>query len=97
MSEKVKSYDLYRRAPGFDDEPVYIESYETRTEARTALVRRAHGADLMYDDYEIRENVRPDLWNCEECGREIEREEAVTESYPGHRGTVTLAFCPDCS
>jgi len=57
MSEKLISYDLYRNAVYFDDEPSYLDSYETHEEARDALIKKAHFADLLYSDYEIREVV----------------------------------------
>jgi len=37
-----------------------------------------------------------DWYVCEECGIEIAPEEATTETYPGHREIVTVAFCGDC-
>ena len=57
MSKKYKTYDLYRNAVYFDDEPQYIDTFETEEEASKKLVRKAHFADLLYSDYEIRENV----------------------------------------
>ena len=56
-STKLKSFDLYRNAVYFDDEPQYIDSFETKEEAREELVRRANFADLLYSDYEVREYV----------------------------------------
>ena len=43
------------------------------------------------------EDESRDLYNCEECGAEVEPDAAIVERYPGHRGTVIIAFCPDCS
>jgi predicted RNA-binding Zn-ribbon protein involved in translation (DUF1610 family) len=36
-------------------------------------------------------------YQCEECGDEVAESAAKTETYPGHRETVTIAFCPDCT
>jgi len=51
MTSKFK---LYRNAAYFDDEPTHIDTYETRSEAKEALIRKAHNADLMYSDYKIK-------------------------------------------
>jgi len=36
------------------------------------------------------------MLQCEGCGDEVPEDDAHTETYPGYRETVTLAFCPGC-
>ena len=36
-------------------------------------------------------------YQWEEGGDEVAEPEAKTETHPGHRETVTIAFCPDCT
>jgi hypothetical protein len=48
-----RKYELWREAVFFDDEPVYIDTFDTREEANEALVRRANFADLRYSEYDI--------------------------------------------
>lgn len=35
-------------------------------------------------------------WQCEQCGQDM-ADPAATERYEGHRETVVLAFCRDCT
>jgi uncharacterized membrane protein YvbJ len=37
-----------------------------------------------------------DMYQCEQCGQDMQ-EPATTESFRGHRETVVLAFCRDCT
>jgi len=36
------------------------------------------------------------MCQCEQCGQDMQ-EPATTESFRGHRETVVLAFCRDCT
>jgi len=41
--------------------------------------------------------ANPQVGTCEECGKPVCLTDAVTESYPGHEGRVTLLFCRECA
>jgi len=36
------------------------------------------------------------VYQCEQCGAEVNEADAHTDSYPGVEGAVVLAFCPGC-
>jgi len=45
-----------------------------------------------------RENVtQQPIGQCEECGTTVLLTDAVTESYAGFDGRVTLVFCRECA
>lgn len=41
-------------------------------------------------------NTEP-AYQCEQCGDDVPESDAYIETHPGHRETVTLAFCPGCT
>lgn len=38
----------------------------------------------------------PGWWQCDSCNADVRPSKAETMEKPGHRETVTLAFCPEC-
>lgn len=51
--------ELWRKGVYPDEDPTYLDTFDSRDKAKEDLVRRAEFADLLYSDYEIRE-IAPD-------------------------------------